>query len=67
MNLIEAIISVKKEGEHDGFHCGEGLEVMVDGKWVQTRMEKSWDENGGKWYLVGTPYEGDLEYILAKI
>ena len=27
--------------EHDGFHCGEGLEVMVDGKWVQTRMEKS--------------------------
>lgn len=53
--------------EHDGFHCGEGLEVMVDGKWVQTRMEKSWDEYGGKWYLVGTPYEGDLEYIWAKI
>lgn len=53
--------------EHDGFHCGECLQVMVDGKWVQTRMEKSWDEDGGKWYLVGTPYKGDLEYIRAKI
>ena len=23
-----------------GFHCGEGLEVLVDDKWVRTRMEK---------------------------
>ena len=22
-----------------GFHCGEGLEVLVDDKWVRTRME----------------------------
>ena len=22
-----------------GFHCGECLEVLVDGKWVETRME----------------------------
>lgn len=22
-----------------GFHCGEGMEVLVDDKWVQTRME----------------------------
>ena len=22
-----------------GFHCGEGLEVLVDDEWVQTRME----------------------------
>ena len=53
--------------EHDGFHCGECLQVMVDGKWVQTRMEKSWDKAGGEWYLVGTPYKGDLEYVRAKI
>ena len=23
-----------------GFHCGEGLEVLVDDEWVQTRMER---------------------------
>jgi hypothetical protein len=50
--------------EHDGFHCGEGLEVMVDGAWVQTRMEMTSDR---QWYLVGTPYKGDLEYIQARI
>ena len=22
-----------------GFHCGEGLEVLVDDQWVKTRME----------------------------
>ena len=22
-----------------GFHCGEGLEVLVDDEWVQTRIE----------------------------
>ena len=24
---------------NDGFHCGDTLEVLVDGNWVQTRME----------------------------
>lgn len=50
--------------EDTGFHCGECLEVMVDGEWVQTRMEMSTDR---KWYLVGTPYCGDLEYVRARI
>ncbi len=50
--------------EHDGFHCGEGLEVMVDDKWVQTRMEMTCDR---QWYLVDTPYKGDLEYVRARI
>lgn len=27
--------------EDTGFHCGECLEVMVDDKWVATRMETS--------------------------
>lgn len=50
--------------EHEGFHCGEGLQVKVDGKWVDTRMEMS----GNEWYLVGTPYHGDsLEYVSARI
>ena len=34
-----------------GFHCGECLEVLVD----------------DQWYLVGTPYCGDLECIRARI
>lgn len=53
--------------ENDGFHCGETLEVLVDDKWVQTRMEMSWDENGSAWYLVGTPYKDDLEYVRARV
>ena len=24
-----------------GFNCGEGLEVLVDDKWVRTRMDES--------------------------
>ena len=43
-----------------GFHCGEGLEVLVGDEWVQTRMEMNLAR---EWYLVGTPYCGDLEYV----
>ena len=25
--------------ERDGFHCGECMEVMVEGEWVPTRIE----------------------------
>lgn len=50
--------------EDTGFHCGECLEVMVDDKWVATRMEMSAER---KWYLVGTPYYGDLEYVRARV
>ena len=42
----------------------ECLEVKVDDKWVKTRMEMNIDR---KWYLVGTPYIGDLEYVRARI
>ena len=47
-----------------GLHCGECLQVLMDGKWMQTRMEMDAERN---WYLVGTPYRGDLEYIRARI
>lgn len=50
--------------EDSGFHCGECLEVLVDDKWVSTRMEMGLDR---KWYLVDTPYYGDLEYSRARI
>lgn len=47
-----------------GLHCGECLQVFMDGKWIQTRMEMDAAQN---WYLVGTPYCGNLEYIRARI
>lgn len=50
--------------EQEGFHCGEVLEVMVDDKWQETRMEMGIDR---QWYLVGTPYYGNLEYVRARI
>ena len=50
--------------EHEGFHCGDVLEVLVDGEWQKTRMEMGIDR---QWYLVGTPYYGNLEYVRARI
>ncbi len=38
--------------------------VLVDDQWVKTRMEMNLAR---EWYLVGTPYCGDLEYVLARI
>ena len=53
--------------ENDGLHCGETLEILVEDEWIPTRIEKSWDENGGEWYVVGTPFRGhNLEYIMAR-
>lgn len=52
---------------HDGFHCGECLEVLVNGKWIESRIEKTWKIDGGEWYLVGTPFKGNLEFVNAKI
>ena len=46
------------------FHCGECMEVLVDDQWVKTRMEMNLAR---EWYLVGTPYCGDLEYVRARI
>ena len=50
--------------EHDGFHCGDCMEVLIDGKWIPTRIEMDFS---GLWYLVDTPFKGDLEYIRARI
>lgn len=32
----------------DGLHCGQTMEVNINGKWISTRIEMSDD-----WYLVG--------------
>lgn len=49
--------------ENEGFHCGDCLEVYVEDRWMQTRMEMGANQ---QWYLVGTPYYGDLEYVRAR-
>ncbi len=33
---------------YGGLHCGTGMEVLLDKKWVPTRIEF-----GDQWYLVG--------------
>lgn len=38
------------EEYYGGLHCGMGMEVMLDGKWVPTRIEMNINS---KWYLVG--------------
>lgn len=50
--------------EHTGLHCGEKLEIKVDGAWIETRIELNPKR---QWYLAGTPYCGDLENIKARV
>ena len=33
-----------------GLHCGEPMEVKINGKWVPTRIEY-----GREWYIVAAP------------
>jgi hypothetical protein len=37
---------------YGGLHCGETMEVLIDGTWTPTRIEKS-----GDWYLIGIKTE----------
>ena len=50
--------------EVDGLHCGDLLDVLIDDKWITTRIEMTSDQ---QWYLVDTPYMGNLEYIIARL
>ena len=47
-----------------GLHCGDCLQVLIDDKWIDTRMEM---DIAGNWYLVGTPYSGNLEYVQVRV
>lgn len=44
-----------------GLHCGEQFEVLVNGQWFPTRIEKDKD-----WYLVGIKTES-LIGLLVRI
>lgn len=53
------------DGEYfcwDGIHCGDCMDVLIDGEWMPTSMEM--DRDG--WYLVGTPFHGNLENIVVR-
>lgn len=47
------------------FHCGNHLQVLLDGEWVPTRIEMDIHE---KWYLVGVNKTGrELEGLRVRI
>ena len=50
--------------EHGDFTVEKVLRCWLMMKWVRTRMEMN---PAREWYLVGTPYCGDLEYVQARI
>lgn len=64
----------------DGLTCGARMEVLIDGEWIPTRLEfhgshkilntvfcgSAYREQG--WYLIGTPYHGDLlEHLHVRV
>lgn len=58
-------IVVDGDWHDEGLHCGAGLSVLLpDGTWTDTRIElRGVDE----WYLVGTPYSGQLDNIPVQV
>lgn len=54
--------------EYDGFHCGECLQIQINGEWMDTSFEMDWSTGRGIWYLTGTTIRGeDIEYVRARI
>lgn len=54
--------------EYNGFHCGERLQVLIDGEWIDTSMEMDWSTGKGVWYLTGTEIKGEnIEFKRARI
>lgn len=50
--------------ENDGLHCGQTLDVFVNGEWINDRLEITHD----KWYLVHSRLAGcELEYLQVRI
>jgi hypothetical protein len=46
---------------YGGLHCGETLDVTINGRWVSTRIEM-----GNDWYLVGVDTD-DLVGLIVRI
>ena len=49
---------------YNGYHCGDAIEVKIDGEWIKTRFEMDINK---EWYLVGTGYKGKaIEGVSAR-
>lgn len=46
---------------YGGLHCGETLDVKINGKWVPSRMEMAND-----WFLVGVDTD-DIAGLIVRI
>lgn len=54
--------------EKEGFHCGDYLQVNIDGEWIDTTFEMMWSNGEDIWYLTDTGIKGtDIEYMKARI
>lgn len=49
------------ENYYGGLHCGECLDILINGEWVPTRIEM-----GDGWYLVGIKTDS-LEGLIVRI
>ena len=49
----------------EGLHCGETIEVFIDGEWIKDRIE--YDHKRKQWYLVNSGLIGEqLEFLEVK-
>lgn len=52
---------------HYGLHCGDYLEVLIDGEWVQTSIEHSDGcSHSNGWYLVSHPLQELHDLVVRK-
>ena len=50
------------------FHCGDCLQVEMNGEWFDTAFEMKWSSGEGIWYLVGTHFAGpNINHLSARI
>ncbi|ACD22236.1 hypothetical protein FDE76_12340 [Clostridium botulinum] len=50
-----SILNAMDLWEDSGLHCGEVLEVFIDGKWIADRIEIG----KGEWYLIYSKLHGE--------
>lgn len=49
-----------------GLHCGECIEIKINGEWIQDRIE--YDHKINNWYLVKSKLIGEqLEYLEVRV
>ena len=53
--------------EKQGFSCGDTLEALIADEWRKTRIEMDWSSGKGEWYLVNTPYKGNLNGVEVRV